>query len=90
MKYRVEFNDTGFYSGQGIWTVLDETAEVEAENAEEAVELIIDWMIEQGIHYNPNNQTYEEIEREIKSYAWRAAEIIKDEYGIGYREWTNV
>lgn len=86
MMYRVEFNDTGFYSGQGVWVALDET-EVEAENAQEAIELTIDWMIEEAKNYNPNNKSDEELETEINGYAWRAAEIIKDEYGIELGDW---
>lgn len=84
MMYRVEFNETGYYSGQGVWICLDETAEVEAATAQEAIELCIDWMIEQGKDYNPDDKSDEEIETEIKSYAWRASEIIEDEYGKDY------
>ena len=70
-KFRVEFNTTGFYSGQGIWEVLDETAEVEAETAQEAIELVIDWL--------------EYDDPECHEYAWRAAEIIDGEYD--YNNW---
>jgi len=88
--FRVEFNETGYYSGQGIWTALEETTEVKAETAEEAVELIIEWMIDESIQYNPDNKTYDQIEKEIRNYAWRAAEEIKNEYGIELGEWKNV
>lgn len=83
MMYRVEFNETGFYSGQGIFEVL-ETAEVEAATAQEAIELCIDWMIEQAKEYNPDDKSDDELETMIRNYAWRASEITEDEYGKDY------
>lgn len=69
-KFRVEFNTTGFYEGEGIWEVLDETAEIEAETAQEAIEYAVDYFVKTG----DERDTVEE-------YAWRAAEINLDEYG---------
>lgn len=68
--YRVEFNTTGYYSGQGIFEVLDETNEIEAETAQEAIELAIEWL--------------EELDPKCREYAWRAAEGIKTETGCLY------
>ena len=85
MMYRVEFNTTGFYSGQGTWDVLDATAEVEAETAQEAIELCIDWMVENDIRYG--EMDVDDIRAEIEEYAWRASEIITDEYGTSYDNW---
>ena len=73
MNFRVEFNTTGFYSGQGVWDVLDETVSVEADTAQEAIELVIDWL--------------EADEPECHEYAWRAAEITKTEYGVEFGTW---
>lgn len=89
MMYRVEFNETGFYSGQGVWNVLDETAEIKADNAQEAIELCIDWMIDTALNTNhiDNELDADKIREEIESYAWRASEIITDEYGKSYDNW---
>lgn len=103
--YRVEFNETGFYSGQGIFETLDEIAEVEAENAQEAIELAIDWMChteydaystnEDGAAdymYNDNGEIdYDKIREHIDGYAWSAQEITHDEYGpiFGDREYRD-
>ena len=73
--YRVEYNDTGSYYGAGVWICLDETAVVEAETAQEAIELVIDWL--------------EADEPECHNYAWRAAERTETEYGIELSEWEN-
>ena len=73
--YRVEFNTTGYYSGQGIFEVLDETNEIEAETAQEAIELAIEWL--------------EESDPECREYAWRAAERIETEYGVDLGDYEN-
>lgn len=73
-EFRVEFNTSGFYSGAGIWEVLDETNHILASNAAEAIELVKDWWLE-------NSWDTEKAEEEIKSFAWRAAEIKYDENG---------
>lgn len=78
-KYRVEFNTTGFYAGQGVWETLDEICEIEAETAQEAIELAITWFAE--------NDTPEE---EAREYAWKAAEIKYDEYGFFNGEWEYI
>lgn len=72
-KFRVEFNTTGYYSGQGIWDVLDETVAVEAETAQEAIDFVIDWL--------------EYDEPECHEYAWRAAERTETRYGVELGEW---
>lgn len=72
--YRVEFNTTGFYEGAGIWDTLDELCEIEASDAQEAIELAKEWWIEDSD--NP-----EKTEDEITKYAWRAAENKYDEDG---------
>ena len=76
--YRVEFNNTGFYSGAGIWETIDEIAEIEAENAQEAIEFAKDWWIESASHIG--NDT-EEARKEIEEFAWRAAAIERDDNG---------
>lgn len=100
-KYRVEFNTTGFYSGQGIFETLDEIAEIEAENAQEAIELAIDWMCDAVFNaystnedgaadymYNDNGEIdYDKIMEHINEYAWRAQEISHDEYGPVYGDY---
>lgn len=63
-KFRVEFNETGYYQGQGVWVCLDETAEVEAETAMQAVEFVKEWL-----EYDTP---------ECNEYAWRAAELLDD------------
>ena len=95
-KYRVEFNTTGFYSGQGIFEVLDETAEVEAENANEAIELCIDYFVDNDINayggtydldapeyiYDDNgNKDVDAIREQYNNYAWIAQEITVNEHG---------
>jgi len=84
-KFRVEFNITGFYSGQGIWEALDDTVAVEAETAQEAIDSVIDWL--------------EYDEPECHEYAWRAAErtergkhhehtrCTSTRYGVELGEW---
>ena len=72
-SFRVEFNTTGFYSGQGIFEALDETVSVEADSAQEAIELVIDWL--------------EADEPECREYAWRAAERIETKYGVELGAW---
>lgn len=76
--FRVEFNETGFYQGQGIFTVLDETAEITADDAKEAIDLCIDWMVENDIDYG--NIDCDEIRAKYENYAWIAYEIINGEY----------
>ena len=77
-KYRIEFNTSGFYYGQGVWECIDEFDDVEADSAEEAIELAKDWWIEQSYC---NGYSKDEIEKDIEEYAWRAAEIKYDEDG---------
>lgn len=80
--YRVEFNETGFYQGQGVFQVLDETAEITAENAQEAIELAIDWFVEHDIDYG--NIDCDELRKKYEEYAWRAYEII-DKHDYDYQ-----
>lgn len=79
-KFRVEFNTTGFYSGQGVWETLDEITEVDAETAQEAIELTIDWI---------NGEIIADVddERYIApvDWVWRATEIVDGEYD--YNNW---
>jgi len=82
-KFRVEFNETGFYQGQGIWAVLDETDNIEADTAQEAIELVIDWFVENDVDYGEID--CDEIRTKYEEYAWRAAEIIDGEYD--YNNW---
>lgn len=78
--YRVEFNITGFIYGQGIWECLDETAEVLAENSQEAIESCIEWMTD--VDYQSDlSREYDDVKTEISSYAWRASEIKYDDEG---------
>jgi len=77
-KFRVEFNITGFYSGQGIWEVLDETVAVEAETAQEAIDFVIDWLE----YDEPECHEYA-----WREYAWRAAECTETRYGVELGEW---
>ena len=75
-KFRTEFNTSGYYSGQGVWIALEELSYIKADTAQEAIEYAIDWFVETGTP-----------EEEARKYAWRAAEVIHDEYGEGYKEW---
>lgn len=100
-KYRVEFNTTGFYSGQGVFETLDEIAEVEAENAQEAIELTIDWMIHstydmwnadeenapEGFINADGELDFDRVEDHVREFAWRAQEISHDEYGSVYGDY---
>lgn len=72
-EFRVEFNSSGFYSGDGIWEVLDETDHILANNAAEAIELVKDWWLESS------SSDYDDAKIEIESFAFRAAEIKYDE-----------
>lgn len=65
MKYRVEFNTTGFYAGAGIWEVLDETCDIEADSPEEAISLVKAWWIE------TSDDPEAEAEK-INQWAWAA------------------
>ena len=82
-KFRVEFNNTGYYSGAGIWECVDEIGETEAEDAQEAIEIAIAWWAENAIDFETG-------ENEANNFAWRAAEIEYDSYGFlkGYT-WIN-
>lgn len=77
MMYRVEFNETGFYKGQGVFTVLDETDYITADNAQEAIELVIDWFVENDVDYGEID--CDELRKKYEGYAWRAYEIIDNE-----------
>lgn len=79
MMYRVEFNDSGFYASQGIWTCLDGLTAVKADDPQEAIELAIDWLIDEQIQYG--DQDHETAEKQVKSYAWRAAAVINEKTG---------
>lgn len=84
-KFRVEFNDTGFYSGAGIWETLDEYMEIEADNAQEAIDLAKDWWIESiSSNYRGDDydDVYEEAVKDTKEFAWRSSEIRYDEDGF--------
>ncbi|MCR5540076.1 MAG: hypothetical protein K6F71_04475 [Ruminococcus sp.] len=98
-KYRVEFNTTGFYQGQGVFEVLDETAEVEADNAQEAIECCIDWFVDTDINayggtYDADAPEYiydengdidaDQIREHYEDMAWIAMEILVDEDGNEY------
>lgn len=77
-KYRVEFNTSGFWN-EGVWEVLDETAEVKADDPVEAIDCIIDWMVDTEIQYREDEASTDELRAELEDYAWRAAEILNDE-----------
>jgi hypothetical protein len=94
-KYRVEFNTTGFYSGQGVFETLDELTEVEAHTAQEAIECSIDYMVETecaayedcyddtcDLAYDDDgNVNVDAVRDRIESWAWYACELIYDEDG---------
>ena len=94
-KYRVEFNTTGFYAGQGVFETLDEIAEIEAENAQEAIERSIDYMVEteraayEDLYDDANDWAYDDdgnvnvdaVRERIEAWAWHACELIYDEDG---------
>ena len=94
-KYRVEFNMTGFYSGQGTFETLDEIAEIEAENAQQAIECSIDYMVEtecaayEDLYDESNDWAYDEdgnvnvdaVRNRIENWAWYACKLIYDEGG---------
>lgn len=86
-KYRVEFNTTGYYAGQGIFETLDELCGMECENEQEAIECAIDWFTENDERFGDGETDVDEIKAEYESYAWRAAEEIETEYGTEYGEW---
>ena len=94
-KYRVEFNTTGFYSGQGVFETLDELTEVEAHTAQEAIERSIDYIVETECAayedcyddacdwaYNDDGSVNVDAVREhIEDWAWYACELIYDADG---------
>lgn len=73
-KYRIEFNTSGFYFGQGVWECIDEFDDVEADSAKEAIELCKDWWIE-------NSTDVKLATKNVFDFAWRASEIKYDEDG---------
>lgn len=73
-KYRIEFNTSGFYYGQGVWECIDEFDDVEADSIEEAIELAKDWWIENAD--DPDIGL-----ADVADFAWRASEIKYDEDG---------
>lgn len=73
-KFRVEFNETGYYNSEQIWETLDEICEIEADDAQEAIEFAKDY-------WRESSDDAEKAEEEINDYAWRAAEIKCDEDG---------
>ena len=90
-NYEVSFNAVG------VWETLDETMCVPANNAQEAMELIIDYMIDIDINaysggpidlnapdyiYNDKNEVdRDQIEQHYRSYGWKAQEIIYTDNG---------
>lgn len=83
-KFRVEFNNTGYYSGAGIWDTVDEISAIPADSEEEAVEFAKEWWIDFSFDC-------EQAKKETSEYAWRASEIKYDEDGylLPY-EWKNI
>lgn len=84
-KYRVEFNETGYYSGQGIFDTLEEFTNMECESAAEAIEYAVDYMTENDSRYGETDT--ETIRKEYEGYAWRAAEIHQTQYGEERGAW---
>lgn len=80
-KYRVEFNATGFYQGEGIWETLDEFCSVEANTAQEAIKSAIEYMADNEYNVIDNEVEYDDIVEKIEEYAWRASEPKYDENG---------
>lgn len=81
-KFRVEFNPSGYYSGQGVWETIDEFSCFEADDELDAIELAKQWWFD-------NSDDHEKSEQEIESYVWRASKIKYD--NDGYLEsytWT--
>ena len=66
-KFKVEYNASSAYGGE--WFTVDDL--VEAETAEEAIELAKDYMIESA---RANGYEYEEADEIHNSYTWRAKE----------------
>lgn len=91
-KYIVEFNTSGFMYGAGIFEVLDETAEVQANSPADAIELCIDFMIDSEVAYLENEAEAEALEESINDYAWRAAEISEDytDERVWYDRYNNI
>lgn len=86
--FRVEFNETGFYSGAGIWDTIDEFVEMEADSAAEAIECAAEYMIESMLNNELEDHDYDEVKKSVYGWAWRAAENIVDEDGYLTRsEW---
>lgn len=69
--------------GQGIFEVLDETAEVHAHTPLEAIELCIDFLIDSETPYLDEEVEAEALEEIVNNYAWRATEI-SDNCNDGY------
>ena len=70
MNYTVEFFNEKFR----IWETLEEISNIEADNAEEAVEEAKSWWIE-------NSADAEIANEEVSDMIWRAAKIEYDEDG---------
>lgn len=83
-KFRVEFNSTGFYAGQGVWETLDEIAEIDAETAQVAIDYAIDFMVDSDWL---SAESPEALRTVYSNYAWRAAEIVGSNGEYDYNNW---
>lgn len=81
-KFNVEF----WVDENQIWDGYDEFYHMEADSAEEAIDLAIDWSVEHDIRYG--DVDVDIIRAECDNMIWRAAEVLTDEDGYVYLgEW---
>lgn len=83
-KFTVEF----YVEDNQIWVGYDEFYNMEADSAEEAIELAIEWSIEHDIRYG--DVDVDIIRAEYEDMRWRAAELVTEEDGyIVVGEWED-
>lgn len=86
--FKVEINETDYYTSDGIWYTPDGLSEVIADNEEEAVQIAKDYLVDSA---NSLGNDVDQAEKEFSEWAWRVSEIKHDTDGmlLPY-EWKNI
>lgn len=85
--FKVEINETGYYTSDSIWYTTDGLSEVIADNEEEAVQIAKDYLIDSA---NSLGNDVDQAEKEFSEWAWRVAEVKYEDGMLLPYEWKNI
>lgn len=85
--FKVEINETGYYTSDGIWYTPDGLSEVIADNEEEAVQIAKDYLVDSA---NSLGNDVDQAEKEFSEWAWRVSEVKYEDGMLLPYEWKNI